>query len=61
MVFKEPKVEFVTVDLNIDVITSSPGGQAGYETCTGPTAPSNQCPSYNTYWIDENGQEYYPS
>ena len=51
MVFKEPKAEFVTVDLNIDVITSSPGGQAGYETCTGPTAPSNLCNYNNTLKI----------
>jgi len=58
MVFQEPKIEFVPIDLTIDATTTSQ--QAGVETCTGPEAPSNVCYN-NTYWLDENGQEYTPN
>ena len=58
MVFEEPKVEFVPIDLTIDA--SSSGSQAGLETCTGPLAPSNVCSYNNTFWLDENGNQYSP-
>lgn len=60
MVFQEPMVEFVQIDLTIDA--SSENSAAGVETCTGPLAPSNLCPyqSTPTYWLDENGNEFIP-
>lgn len=58
MVFKEPKVEFIPIDLTIDA--NSNQSQAGVETCTGPLAPSNLCNYNNTYWLDENGNVYSP-
>lgn len=60
MVFQEPKVEFVSIDTSVSIVTQSPG-QAGYETCTGPEAPSNRCDYKNTYWLDGNGNEWNPS
>lgn len=58
MLFQEPKIEFVQVDLTIDATeTSTPS----YETCTGPDAPSNLCNYNNTYWLDEHGNQYTPS
>lgn len=59
MVFREPKVEFISIDMTIDA--SSTGSQpAGVETCTGPLAPSNLCNYNSVYWLDENGNEYFP-
>ena len=49
MYFKEPKVEFVSVDMEM-VIATSPAcdGEAtkkgSVETCSGLDAPSNACP-----------------
>lgn len=58
MTFQEPKAEFVSVDLTINAQEDQ--SQAGYETCTGPLAPSNTCPGRNEMWLDGNGNEYYP-
>ena len=59
MVFQEPKVEFISVDLTIDASSSS-NDPGGVETCTGPLAPSNRCDYKNTYWLDGNGDVWYP-
>ena len=58
MVFKEPKVEFIPIDMTIDATDDQ--SQAGVETCTGPLAPSNLC-NYNDVpmWLDENGNPVY--
>ena len=58
MMFQEPKAELVRIDLTINA--QSDASQAGYEICTGPLAPSNLCNYKNTYWLDENGNEYDP-
>lgn len=58
MIFQEPKMEFVPIDLTIDATDN--GSQAGYETCTGPLAPSNLCNYNKTFWLDENGNQYSP-
>jgi len=60
MVFQEPKVELVFIDMTANVNTTSPG-QAGYEACTGPEAPSNRCDYAGTYWLDGNGNQWSPS
>lgn len=57
MVFHEPKVVFVPMDLSIKTEEES---QAGYETCTGPLAPSHRCDYAGTYWLDGNGNEWSP-
>lgn len=49
MVFQEPKVEFVQIDLTIDA--ANDGSTAGIETCTGDIAPSNTCASSGTFWL----------
>lgn len=56
MLFQEPKMEFVPIDLSIDA-ESDQSQPAGLETCTGPLAPSNLCNYNNTndFWLDENG------
>lgn len=59
MIFREPKVEFVPIDLSIHAMDDS--SQAGVETCTGPLAPSNVCSYAETFWLDENGNMYMPS
>ena len=41
MMFEEPKVELVKIDLN-DVITTSQG-TGSEETCNGPDAAMNNC------------------
>ena len=41
MIFQEPKMEFVPIDLSESVITNS-CNQFGVETCMGD-APMNQC------------------
>lgn len=56
MEFKEPKVEFVPIDLSI---TATGSGEGGYETCTGPTAPSNKCPTYAVNYYTETGDDYW--
>ena len=58
MIFQEPKVEFVRIDLTIDASTQS--NPAGYETCTGALAPSHNCPQYNVMFWDSTGNEYFP-
>ncbi len=60
MVFQEPKAEFVTIDLGVDAQTAG-SDPAGYETCTGPLAPSNRCDYSGTFWLDGSGNEYNPS
>ena len=42
MVFEEPKVEVVKIDLEDTIVTS--GGSE--ETCAGPDAPANNCSSF---------------
>lgn len=58
MNFQEPKAEFVSVDLTINAMDEQ--STAGYETCTGPQAPSNLCNYNGSYWLDEHGNEYIP-
>lgn len=58
MLFQEPKVEFIQVNLAIQASTPS---TPSYETCTGPDAPSNVCSWNNVYWLDENGNQYEPT
>ena len=58
MVFQEPRVEFVPIDMTVNADDTS---EAGYETCTGPMAPSHKCPEYGVMWLDGNGNAYYPS
>ena len=55
MLFQEPKMEFVPIDLSIDATGKS---SAGVETCTGPLAPSNLCNYNDTFWLDEYGRQY---
>lgn len=44
MVFEKPNVEFVELDPNEDIATTSPGsGSPSLETCDGVDAPSNNC------------------
>lgn len=57
MVFQEPKIEFIPINLRI----SADSSQAGIETCTGPEAPSHKCPEYNVMWLDSSGNDYYPN
>lgn len=59
MEFKTPKVEFVPVDLTMNALDTQ--SQAGFETCTGPLAPSNLCNYNETFWLDEYGGLYDPS
>ena len=58
MFLQKPEMEFVPIDLNIDSLSEQ--SQAGYETCTGPLAPSNICSYKDTWWLDENGNQYTP-
>ena len=57
MMFQEPKAEFVSIDLTINAQNDE--SLAGYETCTGPLAPSNNCVYKGEMWLDGNGNEYY--
>lgn len=57
MIFHEPKVTFVPIDLSI---MTSGTSNAGVETCTGPLSPSNRCDYANTFWLDGNGGMYTP-
>lgn len=57
MLFQEPKVEFIQINLTVDTTSTS---QAGVETCTGPEAPSNLCNYNGVMWLDEHGNPYYP-
>lgn len=57
MKFQEPKAELVQIDLTINADSSA--SQAGYETCTGPLAPSHHCPEYGVMWLDGEGNPYY--
>ena len=59
MEFQKPKAEFVPIDLSINAQVEN--SQAGLETCTGPLSPSNVCSFNNTFWLDENGNQYNPS
>lgn len=59
MLFQEPKMEFVPIDLSIDA--QSDQSQAGVETCTGPLAPSNLCNYNGVFWLDEHGNQYTPN
>ncbi len=44
MVFEEPKVEVVKIDLEDTIVTSGDSGAT--ETCNGTGAPSNNCSSF---------------
>lgn len=48
MVFEEPKVEVVKIDLE-DAITTSGGSM---ETCNGTDAPSNSCKARDVWFAD---------
>lgn len=58
MEFQKPKAEFVPIDLSINA--SNETSQAGVEACTGAISPSNLCNYNNTFWLDENGNQYTP-
>lgn len=58
MIFQEPKMEYVQIDLSIDA--QSEQSQAGVETCTGPLSPSHKCPTYGVAFFDSNGDMYDP-
>lgn len=47
MVFQEPKVELVTIDLSINALDEQ--SKAGVEACTGDIAPSNNCGG--SFWL----------
>ena len=47
MVFQEPKVELVSIDLSINALDD--GSKAGVEACTGDIAPSNNCGG--SFWL----------
>lgn len=56
MIFNEPKVEFVALDMEVMTYTSSQqcpedelyiGGTPSYELCSGPAAPGNNCTKYS--------------
>ena len=47
MMFEEPKVEVVEIELD-DVVTASGGGSV--ETCNGSDAPMNTCPDEDSWF-----------
>ena len=59
MIFQEPKVEFVPIDLNKSILTSSASAcngideSGGVGVCTGTVGPANKnCPGYVNDEID---------
>ena len=48
MIFQEPKVEFVEIDLESVIVTSTASG----ENCIGDDAQSNNCSKYNMMMVN---------
>lgn len=48
MIFQEPKVEFVEIDLESVIVTSTASG----ENCLGTDAPANNCSKYNMTMVN---------
>lgn len=62
MIFNEPKVEYVALDLEVTTYTASQkcpedelyiGGTPSMETCDGPDAPGNNCKKYGFIVMDD--------